>query len=131
MMIQGKPLDTRYFQLPPKLTQENVERMHAFVLKSYENQFENMTKETYYQEGVDTFDVRIAAELKKKLDKEFRTNTTVIFGISFAAKVGVPATKSPESKDQSVFFISRKNFHGVEFKTIVFESHVREVPFLM
>lgn len=131
MMMQGKPLDTRYFQLPPRLTEENIKRMNNFVLKSYEKQFQHITKETYYQEGVETFDVRIAAELKKKLDKEFRTNTTVIFGISFGAKLGLQDA-DPERKSQpNVFEITKENAQGLVFKTIVFENYVKEVPYLM
>ena len=50
------------------MTRDNIDRFKNYVLKSYENQINALTEENYYKPNKETLDLRIATELKKKLD---------------------------------------------------------------
>lgn len=116
--------DLTLLPLPPVVNKDNVDRIKTVLFKSYENQIRDLTEDNYYDS--DALDLRIAAELKKRLDREFRSNFNVVVGLRFGASLGLA-----EDTTQSSFIFEDKTKCGMKLYTLVFETNVREVAFTM
>ena len=119
-------IDPYLLHLPPPVTRENVDRVKGLVYKSYENQIKELTEENYDNADPLPLDLRISVELKKKLDKEFKTNWSVVVGRRFGASLGLLEEPLNHS-----FIFEDKTKNGMSLFTMVFESNVKHVPFAL
>lgn len=118
--------DLTLLPLPPAINRDNVDRVKTVLFKSYENQVRDLTEDNYYDS--DALDLRIAAELKKRLDREFRSNFNVVVGLRFGASLGF---SEDATQTHNSFIFEDKTKYGMKLYTLVFESNVREVAFTM
>lgn len=119
-------IDPFVLHLPPPVTRENVDRVKGLVFKSYENQIKELNEENYDNADPLPLDMRIAVEIKKRLDKEFKSNWSVVVGRRFGASLGLLEEPLNHS-----FIFEDKTKSGMSLYTMVFESSIKHVPFTM
>ena len=118
--------DRAIIGMPPDINIDSVEKIKTQTVKSYEGQIADISYDRYYEDSVEPIEKRIASDLKKRLDKEFKTNFNVIVGSNFGYDIKLP----PDLSNNRFEFKEPTN-NGMYLKILIYECNVYEAKFMM